>query len=39
MSGWTVLNVPTLDDYYEPYTYDYQSIFNAPTIETHGRQG
>lgn len=23
-------NMPTLDDYYEPYTYDYQHLFNAP---------
>jgi nitrate reductase beta subunit len=32
----TVFNIfhhpqmPTLDDYYEPWTYDYQSLFNAP---------
>jgi nitrate reductase beta subunit len=23
-------NFPTLDDYYEPWTYDYQHLFNAP---------
>ena len=23
-------NQPTLDDYYEPWTYDYQNLFNAP---------
>jgi nitrate reductase beta subunit len=22
--------MPTMDDYYEPWTYDYQSLFNAP---------
>ncbi|MEP6715081.1 MAG: nitrate reductase subunit beta [Terriglobia bacterium] len=32
----TVLNIfhnphmPTMDDYYEPWTYDYQELFNAP---------
>lgn len=23
-------NQPTMDDYYEPWTYDYQNLFNAP---------
>jgi Fe-S-cluster-containing dehydrogenase component len=23
-------NMPTMDDYYEPWTYDYQHLFNAP---------
>ncbi|MCL4781741.1 MAG: nitrate reductase subunit beta [Bryobacterales bacterium] len=23
-------NMPTMDDYYEPWTYDYQNLFNAP---------
>jgi|TARA_Y100000310_G_scaffold343015_1_gene448748 nitrate reductase beta subunit len=23
-------NLPTMDDYYEPWTYDYQNLFNAP---------
>jgi nitrate reductase beta subunit len=23
-------SLPTLDDYYEPWTYDYQALFNAP---------
>ena len=23
-------NLPTIDDYYEPYTYDYQNLFDAP---------
>ncbi|MFQ5480487.1 MAG: nitrate reductase subunit beta [Thermodesulfobacteriota bacterium] len=23
-------NLPTIDDYYEPFTYDYQNLFNAP---------
>lgn len=23
-------NLPTLDDYYEPWTYDYEHLFNAP---------
>ena len=23
-------NLPTLDDYYEPWTYDYDNLFNAP---------
>ncbi|MCC6876479.1 MAG: nitrate reductase subunit beta, partial [Sandaracinaceae bacterium] len=23
-------NLPTIDDYYEPWTYDYQELFNAP---------
>jgi nitrate reductase beta subunit len=23
-------NLPTMDDYYEPWTYDYQHLFNAP---------
>ena len=22
--------MPTMDDYYEPWTYDYQNLFNAP---------
>ena len=22
--------LPTLDDYFEPWTYDYQNLFNAP---------
>ena len=22
--------MPTMDDYYEPWTYDYQHLFNAP---------
>jgi len=34
--GKTVFNIfhhpyqPTMDDYYEPWTYDYQNLFNAP---------
>ena len=34
--GRTVFNIfhnpsmPTMDDYYEPWTYDYQNLFNAP---------
>ena len=23
-------HMPTMDDYYEPWTYDYQELFNAP---------
>jgi len=23
-------HMPTMDDYYEPWTYDYQNLFNAP---------
>lgn len=23
-------NLPTIDDYYEPFTFDYQNLFNAP---------
>jgi nitrate reductase beta subunit len=23
-------NLPTMDDYYEPWTYDYENLFNAP---------
>lgn len=26
-------NLPTIDDYYEPFTYDYQNLFNAPAGE------
>ncbi len=34
--GRTIFNIyhnpsmPTMDDYYEPWTYDYQNLFNAP---------
>ena len=34
--AWIVANIfhhpsmPTMDDYYEPWTYDYQELFNAP---------
>jgi nitrate reductase / nitrite oxidoreductase, beta subunit len=34
--AWIVANIfhhptmPTMDDYYEPWTYDYQQLFNAP---------
>ncbi len=26
-------NLPTIDDYYEPWTYDYEHLFNAPRQE------
>jgi len=26
-------NLPTIDDYYEPFTYDYQNLFNAPASD------
>ena len=26
-------NLPTLDDYFEPWTYDYQNLFNAPLTD------
>jgi nitrate reductase beta subunit len=37
--GWKLLNIfwnpdlPTIDDYYEPWTYDYQTLIDAPLSE------
>ena len=28
-------HMPTMDDYYEPWTYDYQNLFNAPEGSAH----
>jgi nitrate reductase beta subunit len=26
-------NLPTIDDYYEPFTFDYDNLFNSPAVE------
>ena len=31
--------MPTIDDYYEPWTYDYQDLFNAPEGTISRRRG
>ena len=33
----TTRHMPSMDDYYEPWTYDYQNLFNAPEGTTSRR--
>ena len=32
-------NLPTMDEYYEPWTYNYEHLFNAPKARTNPRRG